>query len=325
LSNRIDGDSTLTEFLNSQSFGTSINFRYLGIRTVTNATDVNYRWRPWIGFYASYRFSDRQIRTVESVALPAFPGAGERNQYEVNNRLHAGLGGVRIRPMKPLTFNLETEVGRADDPLTSIALRNYHTINGRADYRTKKLQLSTGYKQVYNLNPGIDIFNANNSHSRNYNANASWTLRNGLSFDLSYMKLHLDSTTGLAFFAATAVRPQLQTSFFSRYESNVHAANLGAHLSFLKRGDLYVGYAITKDTGGPRTAPAESIQTLLSSVQTFPMTYQTPLVRLSIRISPKVRWNAGYQFYNYEQQSNPFGFFQNFRANTGYTSVLWSF
>jgi hypothetical protein len=67
------------------------------------------------------------------------------------------------------------------------------------------------------------------------------------------------------------------------------------------------------------------IQALLSSVQTFPLTYQSPLARVSIRLTPKVRWNAGYQYYDYMETFGLLGYYQNFHAHTGYTSVLWTF
>jgi hypothetical protein len=60
-------------------------------------------------------------------------------------------------------------------------------------------------------------------------------------------------------------------------------------------------------------------------VQTFPLTYHSPLARVSIRITPKIRWNAGWQFYRYREEFGVIGYLQNYRANTGYTSVLWSF
>ena len=71
--------------------------------------------------------------------------------------------------------------------------------------------------------------------------------------------------------------------------------------------------------------PADPVGNLLSSVQTFPFSYQAPFARVSIRITPKIRWNAGYQFYNYAEDFHLFGYNQNFRAHTGFTSVLWSF
>ena len=66
-------------------------------------------------------------------------------------------------------------------------------------------------------------------------------------------------------------------------------------------------------------------QALLASVQTFPLTYQSPLIRVSYRISAKVRWNAAYQFYSYGEQFHLLGYNQNFGAHTGYTSILWAF
>jgi hypothetical protein len=98
----------------------------------------------------------------------------------------------------------------------------------------------------------------------------------------------------------------------------------------LKRADIYVGYSITRDTGDGRATAVppgvtDPIQALFTAVQTFPLSYQSPLARLSIKITPKLRWNAGWQFYNYNQQFDPFAYLANYHANTGYTSMLWSF
>ena len=122
----------------------------------------------------------------------------------------------------------------------------------------------------------------------------------------------------------------LQTSYDSIYISNIHAANAGLRFGIGHRADLYAGYTITKDTGDGRatavpTGVTNPIASLLDSVQTFPLTYQSPMARLSIRISPKVRWNAGWQFYGYGELFHLLGYAQNFHAHTGYTSVLWSF
>jgi len=94
--------------------------------------------------------------------------------------------------------------------------------------------------------------------------------------------------------------------------------------------DLYAGYSITKDTGDGRSSAAppgvtDPVQALFDSVQTFPLTFQSPVARVSVRITPKIRWNAGFQFYDYHEQFGPLGYYENYHANTGYTSVLWSF
>jgi len=322
---RINGPSSYTEFLNGSDTGQAIIFRYLGIRTVTNSTDANYRVKDWIGFYAGYRYTDRLVRTVEGLELPGVANSSTSDTYENTNHLHSGTLGVRLRPVKNLTANLEGEVGRADNPLTPVSDRDYHTLNGRVSYRTRKVQLSTSYKQVYNVNAPVTL-SAYGSHSRNYTANASWSAKNWFSLDASYMKLHLDTTSGIAFFAGTN-RPTLQNGT-SLFRSNVHAANLGARF-VIKRADLYVGYSITKDTGdGRATATAGAsgaTDALFAGVQTFPLSYQSPLTRVSVRITPKLRWNAAWQFYNYHEEFGLFGYYQNFHAHTGYTSLSWAF
>jgi hypothetical protein len=139
--------------------------------------------------------------------------------------------------------------------------------------------------------------------------------------------------SGIAYFAGTG-RTTLQNGN-SLYLSNVHAANFGARLAVAKRADVYVGYTITKDTGDGRAVVAtvpdpasggvSPAVALFAGVQTFPLSYQSPLGRVSVRITPKLRWNAGWQFYNYHEQFGLLGYYQNFHANTGYTSVSWAF
>jgi hypothetical protein len=314
---RIDGPSTFSSVVNGSDSGQTINFRYLGIRTVTNSTDANYRVKDWIGFYVGYRYTDRLVRTIEGFSLPAFANSSDSVLYENTNHLNSGTVGIRLRPLKNLSANLEGEVGRADNPLTPVSDRNYHSLNGRVSYRTRTVQLSTSYKQVYNVNAPPGYFADYSSHSRNYSANASWAPKNWFSLDAGYMKLHLDTVGGIAYFAGTRT---LQTNL-SLYLSNVHAGNFGARFAVARRADVYLGYTITKDTGDGRATTTE----LFASVQTFPLSYQSPLARVSVRITPKLRWNVGWQFYNYHEEFGLLGYYQNFHANTGYTSVSWAF
>jgi hypothetical protein len=53
-----------------------------------------------------------------------------------------------------------------------------------------------------------------------------------------------------------------------------------------------------------------------------PLTFETPLARLSVKLREKLRWNAGYQYHRYAEEFLPA---QDYRAHTGYTSLLWSF
>jgi hypothetical protein len=38
-----------------------------------------------------------------------------------------------------------------------------------------------------------------------------------------------------------------------------------------------------------------------------------------------MRWNAGYRYYDHMETFGLLGHYQSFHAQTGYTSVLWTF
>jgi hypothetical protein len=256
--------------------------------------------------------------------FPEFPGPFQGIATQQSDHINAGLAGLRLRPIKPLTIMLEGELSLANHPFTPIADRNFHALRGRVQYKAKNLLLSGAYLQNYNTN-SITL-SLHSSHARNYSFNASWTPRAWFSLDAGYSKLHLDSVSGIAFFA----NGQDIQGLNSVYISNLHAANLGARFAIRKRADLFVGYTITRDAGDGRSSPSllgntDPATLLLSPAQTFPLNYQSPLARLSVRISPKVRWNLGWQFYNYHEDFQLFTVSQNYHANTGYTSVLWAF
>src|SRR5213075_2913406 len=105
------------------------------------------------------------------------------------------------------------------------------------------------------------------------------------------------------------------------YVSSVHMGNFGARFALGKRADIYTGYTITKDTGDGRSTPTpvgttNQVTLLLAPVQTFPLSFQSPLARLSVRLSPKMRWNAGWQFYNYHEDFQLWIAPQNYHAST---------
>jgi hypothetical protein len=322
-STRIDGTSDYEQFNLATEAADFISFRYLGLRTIANATDLHYRAKSWLSFYGGYHYAERRIEDIEDYAIPGpFSGA----MYVQKNHQQAGLLGVRIKPLKAMTINLESEIGRANQPFTPVSDRNYQALGGRFEYRVKKLTLGAAYKENYNNNSVT--LSSYSSHSRNYSANASWAPRDWFTLDASYSKLHLDSLSGVVFFEGlNAVSPLTSNQV---YISNIHAANLIARFVVAKRVDLYVGYTITDDTGDGRSTAAPAGATdpttlIFAPVQTFPLSYQAPLARVSIRLREKLRWNAGWQYYNYHEQFGLESFYQGYHANTGYTSLTWAF
>lgn len=322
-STRIDGNSEYLEFNPATATTSILFFQFLGMRAITNSTDANFRATKWLAFRAGYQYSDRLIRSTEYLnVLPDHPASIVAEQ---TNHTNTGLLGIRLQPIQPLTIKLDAEISRADRPFFPTSDRNYHALGGRIQYRKKNLMLAANYRENYNNN-SIQI-TAFSSRARDYSADASWTARSWMAFDASYARMHLDTIGGLAFFAG-APRAQLEHSE-SVYVSNIHAATLGVHFDLRKRADLFAGYTITRDVGDGRATAASAVTDPISGVlvpvQTFPLSFQSPLARVSFKLNDRLRWNVGWQYYRYREDFGLFSIFQNYRANTGYSSLLWSF
>lgn len=314
---RTDGDSAYLLFDNGSRLTNLLLYQYLGIRTVGTQTDAIYRLRSWLDLHGGYEYSNRQIASTPQLTIAGTPATVP---YLQTNELNTGTIGVRLRPLKPLTISLDGEFGHANRPFTPRADKNYSALTGRVQYRYKTLQLAAWSHSDYNEN-SVTV-SAYSSHSRTYSASGTWSPSGLISFDAAYSKIHLDTLGGIQFFANAQLFPN-QVSY---YVSNLHTGVLDVRLNLLKRLDLYLGYSHVQDTGdGRNIATATSVGPSLpafQSAQTFPVKFQSPMARLSVHLSERVRWNVGYQYFGYRADFWPG---ENYLANTGYTSVLWSF
>lgn len=313
---RTEGDSAYLQFDNATQSADLLYFQYLGIRTVATETDIKYQVRSWFDLHGGYEYSNRRISSDQQFALAGTPATVP---YMQTNQLNSGTFGLRLRPVKPLTILLDGEIGHASRPFTAKEDGDYHALTGRVEYRLKNLQLSASSRSDYNENSVT--LSTYSSHSRIYSGSASWSPKSWFGFDATYSKIHLDTLGGIAFFAES----QLFQNQLSYYVSNIHSGTFTARLN-LKRADLYVGYSLVEDMGDGRSAAVSTIVgpplAAFETAQTFPLKFQAPLARLSFRISERIRWNVGYQYYGYHEY---FSSGENYLANTGYTSLLWSF
>jgi hypothetical protein len=314
---RTEGENVFTQFDNATQTAQNFNFQYLGIRTVANDTDVTLEATRWLSLRFGYEYSNRLIRSNQQFSTAGNTFAAP---FEQTNELNSGRFGFRLRPLKPLTISVDAEVGSANRPFAPKSDANYHVIEGRVEYKLKNLQLYASSNADYNVNSVT--LSAYSSHARTYSAGVSWTSFRWFALDASYSKLHLDTVGGIAYFA----NAQFISGDQSYYISNIHSGNLGIRVPIRRRADLYVGYNQVQDTGDGRSNPLGSTLnvslTAFRAAQTFPLRFSSPLARLSIRLNERIRWNVGYQYYGYRED---FYSQENYRAHTGYTSLLWSF
>ena len=310
------GNSFFSEFDSATQTTSVLFYNYLGIRTIANDTNLNYSVSPLWGFMAGYHYSDRSISTQQQFT---FAGATSTNPAEQTSLLHSGEAGVRLTPWKTLSVLLSAEIGSNNHPFTPIADGAYHALNGRVQYRAKTFRLAAAANANYNANSVSLTSYA--SQSRTYSVSGSWTPNERFSLDAGFNRAHTYTIGGIAYF----LDQQLLQNQSSIYLSNINSIYAGVRYEIRRRIDLYVGYTRVQDLGDGRPTAADGIGSapaLFQAVQTFPVAFQSPMARLSVKINDKLRWNAGYQYYGYRQD---FTSLLGYRANTGYTSLSFSF
>lgn len=327
-SNRNDGTA---QQLQLSSYAATKNIYYLshfGSGRISDSLDVNYRVTKWLGLNSEYLYTDRWIDSI-------FTRAGTTKSAAhgaLSNHLNAGTFGFRLKPIQPLSINVDSTIGRDSGAFTPTSTANYHTIRARVDYHLNHMRFGASYRQLYNLN-APRLFSYNTSHSRDISANGSFAIGGNWWLDLTYSKAHIDTLSDLFIELPLSDKVGAKITnvrgYNSSYLSNIHSVSLTAKTTIKERGTFYVGYNIVHDTGDGRAALDLGLQNpasaFLARAQTFPMTYQAPMARLSIRISPKLQWNGGWEFYRYNQQFAFFGYQPYYRAHTGYTSFTFTF
>ncbi len=336
---RTEGDSVFSQFFLGSTITPVLQFTYLGVRTVANSTDIEYRLKKKFAVHGGYQYSDRRIGAIDSqqnLGLPA-PTAPQNVPITQTNILQEGTLGVRYRPITGLTILADGEIGRNNHPYTPISAKDYQEFNARVEYKRKSYRLQAYAKTDYNNN-SISLTSFA-SRSRSYGADASWTPTEWFAIDAGYNKMHVNTLGGIDFFVSNVL-----TSGESLYISNIHSATLMARFAIGKRAEISAGYSHVQDVGDGRSNPFSACATVtlggsgpcavagipagpalppqFLAAQTFPLRFESPQARLSIMINRRLRWNAGYQYYGYNEQ---FSTLQNFRANTGYSSLSFSF
>jgi hypothetical protein len=337
---RIDGDSAFVEMRTPVSpvdpARDEFFFDILSIRLLSNQTDVNFRATKKIGFYGGYHYSIRRIQSREILAdISGFPT--DVPLYSFQNVTNAGLAGVRLRPLAPLSLLFDAEYGRAGQPFTPVSEKRYHGETVKAQWKQKTWSASAGFKAYRNLNNAPPILDAlegasfeHRLMSRQYTANLSWTPPKRFTVDAGYGRLHLDTASGILNFPILT-GPDV-TARRSLYFSNLHHAHGTVRAEIASRVVLFLGYSVVKDTADGRKAATYASPFLATYpsfvfngtdlINTYPLTYQSPQARLTIKLRNRIAWNAGWQYYGYYER---FTGTQNYHANVVYTGLRSGF
>ena len=277
-----------------------------------------YHPTKWFSIHGGFKYSDRHIGSVQGQSSPGDP-APNQPAYEQSNQLKAGTLGFRLKPIKPLTISVDGEIGRENQPIYPISDGNYQAFRARVEYKTKLFRAGVYGKSDYNINS--DMLTSYASHARQYGADGSWVPRRG-SRSTPATPSCISTRWAESIISCSERRRdrrklllRQQYSFreprraFHVFETRRHLRRLQPRPGRRRRPGHARGAGIYPPCRAPGGAD-------------FPLRYLSPQARLSIRITPKLRWNAGYQYYGYREQ---FSAAQDYRANTGYSSLAFSF
>jgi len=302
--------------------------RTTNYRKYQNTFEGDYQFNNRFAMHLGYRYGKRNIEeSFEGFNLgsngsltPAAVRTAEIIDEE--NHTHAVLGGFKARPAKNWSLYFDAEHGTADNVFTRIGNYDYTNIRGKSRYSPhKRLSLNLAVIAKNNANPseiaGVSLEDFGVSiKSRVFTSSIDWTATSNVSFNTGYNFNWVNSDAVVEYFFNSVRHPFGRSLYYMRNHYFFFDTVARLH----PRATLYAAYRINKDTGqGGRIAdPTGNPGFLIAS---YPMSFQTPEARLSIKLSRRLDWNVGYQYYNYNESAAVGPRPQNYHSHLPYTSL----
>jgi len=324
---RINGEEPLVDVLRQRTFAglplatvttTSFFARTTRYRRFMNTIEADYQFSPSYSVHAGYRFTDRHI---ELANLDRTTTVATRSE-EVDNQTHAAIFGFKARPVKAWTIYFDGEHGNADSVFTRLANNDFTNLRIRNRINANS-QISFNFAVITkdNTNPADVITSPNipfgtpagaldvSIKSRHFTSSVDWTPNGKFSLSSGYTHMRVSSIAGILL-PIGGQRRVGESQSFSR--DNFFFFNV--FVRPMSRVTLYAGYHINKDNGqGDRVSTSNVLL-----IDSYPMSFQSPEARLTLRLNRVLDWNVGYTYYNYKDKFFPV---QNYHAHLPYTSL----
>ena len=324
---RINGEEPLLDVLRQRTntglplatvTTTSFFARTTKYRRFMNTIEADYQFSPSYSVHAGYRFTDRHIELAHLDRTTTLITRAE----EVDNQTHAAIFGFKARPVKAWTIYFDGEHGDADSVFTRLANNDFTNFRLRNRINANN-QISLNFSVITrdNTNPADVITSPSvpfgtppdaldvNVKSRHFTSSLDWTPNEKFSMSSGYTHMRVTSIAGILL-PISGQRRVGESQYFSR--DNFFFFNAFVRPS--SRITFYAGYHINKDNGqGDRVSPSNVIL-----IDSYPMSFQSPEARVTLKLNRVLDWNVGYTYYNYKDRFFPI---QNYHAHLPYTSL----
>ncbi len=309
-------------------------------RKYLNTIEGDYQFNPRYSIHFGYRYGSRReeqtrlgndltssgapLLTPESGCLVTGITAHCVKDEIESNHTNAFFGGFKARPAKNWTLYFDAEHGTADNLFTRIGNYDYTNIRAKSRYApNRKLSFNLAVITKNNANPseiaGTSLTDFGVSlKSRTFQSNVDWMAHRNLMLNFGYNYNWVDSDAVIDYFVSVPVTTWHHFGhalYFQR--NNFFFIDATARLN--RRMTLYASYRLNQDDGqgnrltdllgGTATTAmippgsTSAVNTVLGGtlVNSYPINFQSPEARLSIRLNRHLDWNLGYQYYAYNE------------------------
>jgi hypothetical protein len=293
-------------------------------RKIQNTTEGDYQFSPRYSIHFGYRYGTRRVtESISGFNLGSnSPTALVPDSHTEDNHTHVFIGGFKARPTSEWTIYFDAEHGTADNVFTRIGNYDFTNLRGKTRFKpTPRLTFNLAVIAKNNANPseiaGVSLADFGVSiKSRIFTSSIEWAAQSNFSINAGYNYHWINSKSIVDYFFNSVQHPFGNSLYYMR--NNFFYVETVARLA--PRTTLFATYRINKDNGqGSRAAdPTGNPGTLIAS---YPMRFQSPEMRLAIKLHHRLDWNVGYQYYNYSESTIVGPRPQNYHAHLPYTSL----
>ncbi len=347
---QINGVATFSDFFaltRAPASSSTLTVTNLGVSKITkfrkyqDTVEGDYEFSRNYSVHFGYRYGSRRdhvtlngfaLNTNAPVALTPIasclaPSVTCQVDDLVTNHTNAFFGGFKARPAKNWTLYFDAEHGTADNVFTRIGNYDYTNVRVKSRYApTRKINFNLAAIVKDNANPseiaGVSLKDFGvNVRSRTFTSSVDWAVNSNLSFSTGYNYNWLNSDAVVDYFyqvppAASVRHPIGHSLYFVR--NNFFFLDVTARLA--RRLTWFASYRINKD-GGQGTRIADPTGTPGTLISSYPMTFQSPETRFSIKLNRWLDWNLGYSYYRHNESLLVGPRPQNYHAHLPYTSL----
>ncbi|MCB1024426.1 MAG: hypothetical protein KDB79_08550, partial [Acidobacteria bacterium] len=291
-------------------------YRLTSYRRFINTIEGDYDVNRYFSFYLGYRYTNREVK-LNGLDINLVNLSQSADGETAKNDTNSLLAGFKAQPVyRKWTIFFDFERGTADNAFTRVS--NYDFTNVRVRNRIKatdSLSFNLSFQTKNNTNPGF----TNTTPPANFSSDVKGRILSG-SFDWSpdaranisggYTYNHLTSEIPVLFPISNAFGQGI-----SRYLLRSNYFFIDGWFQPHKRVSAFASYRINKDTGDGDQFDAANYLI----VGNYPLSFQSPEVRVIFKINRNIDVNLGYQYYNYKEKFA--GNSQDYNAHLPYASV----